>query len=509
MTDSRPAVRPGRAALAAAATGPLLLIAAALAAVLLAVSARYGYHRDELYFLEAGRHLAWGYPDQPPLTPALAALVDGIAPDSLVVLRVLPALTSAATVLLTGLLARELGGGRGAQLLAAGSWAVSAVVLITGHMFSTTAFDLLAWVATTWVAARLLRGGDPRWWLALGVIVGLGLQNKSLLVVLPLALLAGVLIAGPREVLRSKWFAVSMVLAAAIVLPNLIWQATNGWPQLALSGAIAAGESGTSEPRWLFLPFQLVLVSPAVAPIWIAGLVALFRAPALRRFRGFGWAYALLALAFLAMAGKPYYLAGMYPVLIAAGAPVFVGWLRNASRTHRIVTIGGILGISAVINAILMLPVLPADVVGRTPVIAVNYDAGETIGWPEFTSAVAAVVDALPPAERDSVVLLTGNYGEAGALDRYGAGFGLPAAYSRHNAYHSWGPPPDNNGADVVVAVGLPEQQLSEFCGSLTAAGTVDNGLGVDNDEQGRTIWVCRDLTRGWAEVWPGLLRLG
>ena len=442
MTDSRPAVRQGGAALPAAATGPLLLIAAALAAVLVAVSARYGYHRDELYFLEAGRHLAWGYPDQPPLTPALAALVDGIAPDSLVVLRVLPALTSAATVLLTGLLARELGGGRGAQLLAAGSWAVSAVVLITGHMFSTTAFDLLAWVATTWVAARLLRGGDPRWWLALGVIVGLGLQNKSLLVVLPLALLAGVLIAGPREVLRSKWFAVSMVLAAAIVLPNLIWQATNGWPQLALSGAIAAGESGTSEPRWLFLPFQLVLVSPAVAPIWIAGLVALFRAPALRRFRGFGWAYALLALAFLAMAGKPYYLAGMYPVLIAAGAPVFLGWLRNASRTNRIVTIGGILGISAVINAILMLPVLPADVVGRTPVIAVNYDAGETIGWPEFTSAVAAVVDALPPAERDSVVLLTGNYGEAGALDRYGAGFGLPAAYSRHNAYHAWGRPP-------------------------------------------------------------------
>ena len=165
MTDSRPAVRQGRAALPAAATGPLLLIAGALAAVLLAVSARYGYHRDELYFLAAGRHLAWGYPDQPPLTPALAALVDGIAPDSLVVLRVLPALTSAATVLLTGLLARELGGGRGAQLLAAGSWAVSAVVLITGHMFSTTAFDLLAWVATTWVAARLLRGGDPRWWL--------------------------------------------------------------------------------------------------------------------------------------------------------------------------------------------------------------------------------------------------------------------------------------------------------------------------------------------------------
>jgi len=284
---------------------PLLAVGGALAVLLIAVSARYGYHRDELYFLQAGQHLAWGYPDQPPLTPALARLVSTVAPDSLIALRVPSALLAAGVVIFTGLIAREFGGGRAEQLLAACCMSVSAALLLIGHLFGTTMIDLFCWVAVCWIAARLLRGGDPRWWLALGAVLGLGILNKSLLAVLPIALLVGVGIAGPRSVLKNRWFVIAVILAILLVTPNLLWQNANGWPQLTLSRAIAAGESGSSQPRWLFLPYQLVLISPILVLVWVIGLGQSLSSTALVRFRCFGWAYALLFLAFLAAAGNP------------------------------------------------------------------------------------------------------------------------------------------------------------------------------------------------------------
>lgn len=493
--------------LAAAAWRPLTAMAGATAVLLIAVSGRYGYHRDELYFLQTGQHLAWGYPDQPPLTPALARLSTLLAPESLEVLRVFPALAAAAVVVLTGLLTRELGGGRPAQLLAAGCMAVSAVLLATGHLFGTTVIDLLGWTAISWVAARLLRGADPRWWLALGLIVGAALLNKTLVAALVIALLVGVLIAGPRQVLRTGWFPVGAVVALLVVAPNLWWQASNGWPQLALSTAIAAGESGTSEPRWLLLPFQFVLVSPVLAPVWICGLVRLFRSPTLAPFRSFGWAYVLLAVAFLVAGGKPYYLAGMFPVLLAAGAPAVIGWLGRRSVSGRRLIVASAFAVTLLINSVLMLPVIPVGGLSATPIPDVNYDAGETVGWPEFTATVAGVVNALPAAERDGVVLLTGNYGEAGALDRFGPALGLPAAYSGHNAYHQWGPPAVDGG--TVVAVGLSREQLQRYFRTVEPAATVDNGVDLDNDEQGRTVWVCREQMAPWAQLWPMLRRYG
>ena len=215
---------------------------------------RDGYHRDELYFWPAGRHLAWRYPDQPPLTPALARLVGSVAPDSLVALR-LPSALMAAGVVLTGMIARGLGGRRAERLLAAACMAVAGVLLGVAHLLGTTTIDLLAWVAVCWVGARILRGGDPRWWLAAGAILGVALLNKSLIAVLPVALLVGVLISGPRRVLTTRWFPLCVALAVVIVAPNLWWQAANGWPEVALSSAIAAGGSGTSEAWWLFLPY--------------------------------------------------------------------------------------------------------------------------------------------------------------------------------------------------------------------------------------------------------------
>jgi hypothetical protein len=300
---------------------------------------------------------------------------------------------------------------------------------------------------------------------------------------------------------------VGAALAAAIWLPNLLWQARNGWPQLELSRAIAAGGSGTSEPRWLFIPFQLVLISPFLVPVWVAGLVLLLRDPELRRVRAFAVAYLVLLVIFLITAGKPYYLGGLYPVLLAAGAGPTMSWLRNRAAWLRAVLLGVGFAISAAVATILMLPLVPAEALPDTPIVAVNYDAGETVGWPQLAGAVAAVHRSLPPAEQANAVLLTENYGEAGALDHYGPEHGLPPAYSGHNAYWTWGPPTEGSGP--VIAVGLSVEQLQQFFASVLPAGQVDNGLGLENDEQGEPIFVCRQQRQPWAVLWPRLRHVG
>ena len=484
---------------------PLALLSGGLAALLLIFSPRYGPHRDELYFRTAGQHLAWGYVDQPAFTPLMARMVTEAFGNALVGWRLPSALAAGAVVLLTGLLARRMGGDRPGQLLAGAAMAVSAILLILGHMLSTATFDLLFWTLVSFLVVRQLQGADPRGWLLVGLVVGVALHNKTLVAALVAAVLLGLLAVGPRSVLRSIWLWMGAGLAALIWLPNLLWQADHGWPQLTLARAIAGGSSGSSQPWWLFLPMQLVLVSPVLVAIWIPGLVRLWRAPGLRPVRCFAIAYGFLALVFLVTGGKPYYLAGLYPVLLAAGAPAVVGWLRRRPDARGWV-VGG-LGLSLLVNAVLMLPVLPVRALAVTPVVDINYDAGETVGWPAFAAAVADVYAGLPLADRDRAVVVTQNYGQAGAVDRYGPGLSLPKAYSGHNAYFDWGPPPDRGGTAVVI--GFSESFLRTAFGQVDRAATIDNGVGVENEEQGTPVWVVRDPRGSWAEIWPTFRRLG
>ncbi len=484
------------------ATAPLTGLAVLLAGLLLAVAGRYGYHRDELYFLRAGREAAFGYVDQPPLTPLLAAAIDELAPGSLLALRLPSALAAAGVVVLTGLLAREFGGGRTAQLLAAASMAVSAVLLLTGHLLSTTALDLLVWTALSVLLVRALRDGGPGW-LAVGAVAGLGLQNKLQPAFLLAAVGVGVLAVGPRAALRSPWPWAGGAVALALWAPNLVWQAANGWPQLDLAAAIAAGSSGTSEPWYLFLPFQLVMVSPLLVPVWAMGWWRLARDPALRTWRAFAVAYAVLAVLFLLTGGKPYYLAGLYPVLLAAGAGPVVDWARRGAGRAGYAAVAGAIVLSLVINGVLMLPLVPVERLAATPIVDVNYDAGETVGWPRLAAAVEAVRADLPAGER--VAVLTANYGQAGAVDRFAPALG--PAYSGHNAYGTWGPPPED--AATLIVVGYPEERLTAWFGRVDLAARVDNGVGLDNDEQGTPIWVATDRQAPWSEIWPELHRLG
>ncbi|MDQ3850973.1 MAG: glycosyltransferase family 39 protein [Actinomycetota bacterium] len=376
-------------------------------------------------------------------------------------------------------------------------------MLVTGHWLSTSTFDLLTWTAATWLAVRAVRTGDRRLWLVAGVVLGLGLLNKPLPAFLAIGMLAGIAVAGPRRWLRDPYLWAGAVIALALWSPWLWWQAGHGWPQLDVSRSIAAGASTSSEPWWAIVPFQVLLVSPPLAPVWIAGLVRLLRDPGLRDVRFLAWAWVLLAVVFMATGGKPYYLAGLLPVLIGAGSVWVDGRLDHGRPRVRKTVLLATIAVSAAIGALIALPVLPAASTG--PVLAVNEDVGETIGWPRFAETVAAVYRTLPSARR--AVILTGNYGEAGAIDRYGPALGLPRAYSGHNAYGEWGPPPD--GGAPVIAIGIRPRLLAAHLHDCSVAARIDNHAGVDNAEQGRPVMLCRGPRRPWSQQWPLLRHLG
>ncbi|MFI5777588.1 ArnT family glycosyltransferase [Nocardia sp. NPDC051570] len=472
-------------------------VAAVFALVMAAFADRYGYHRDEMYFLAAGRHLDWGYADQPPLTPLVARAMAAIDPNSLVLLRIPAIAAMVVVVLCAGWTAREMGGGRGAQTLAAGVVASSALIVGAGHLLGTTAFDLAVWSAIVVVVLRLLReGGDPRWWPMVGVLMGVGLLNKVLLVFPASALVVALLLAGPRKVFATRYFPLAIGIAVLIWAPFLWWQARNGWPQWQLSRAIAGGSSGTSNSRLDFVLLQLVLMGALLVPLWVLGWWRLWREP---RYRAVAVAYVLLFAVFLAAGGKAYYLGGMYPPLLAAGSVPLAAWLGRHRKAWAVLVPA--LAVQIATSAVLFLPVLSVPALRDSPVLAVNYDAGETIGWPQFVHRVAEARTRHAP----SAPILTANYGEAGAIERFGAAYGLPTPHSGHNAYWWWGPPP---AATPVLTVGIPKERLTEFCADIRPAGHVDNGIGIDNDEQDAPLDVCTPRA-DWSTLWPQLKRLG
>lgn len=296
-------------------------------------------------------------------------------------------------------------------------------------------------------------------------------------------------------------------VALALWAPNLWWQATHGWPLRELSSSIAAGGSATSAPRWLFLPFQLVLVGLALVPVWGVGLWRLLRDPQLRTFRLFAVSYLLLAALFLVTGGKPYYLAGLYPVLLAAGAQPVLDWALRGAVALRSSLLAAALATTAAVSVVLFLPVVPPSALAGTPIPEINSDAGATLGWPELVATVAGVQRDLPLGERDRAVILTDNYGEAGALEQARSRLDLPPVFSGHMGFGEWGPPPD--GATPTIAVGLDRATLDELFASVTPAAQIDNGIGLDTAEQGRTVWVCREQRRPWSQVWPQISQIG
>lgn len=478
-------------------------VALVLVALELSMSARYGFHRDELYFLACARHLAWGYVDQPPLVPAVAWISVHLFGPSVVALRTLPALAGGTTVVLTAAIARELGGGRRAQTLAALATATSAQLLAVFHLLSTSAFDVCFWGAISLVAVRLLHDGDRRLWLLVGFLGGVALLNKWNVGFLLIALVVGMALGGRARLLTGWWPWAGAAVALAIWSPNLLWNADHHWAGLAMLEALHR-ENSSLGASLEFLPAQLAVVGPALVVLWLAGLRRLLRKGP---FRPIGLAFVLLALWFAATGGKPYYLAGMYFPLFGAGAV----WAEERLAAKRRGLRGWIalMLVGAVAALPLTLPVLPeAALATGSWQGTINKDLSATVGWPQLVGQVARIADRLPAARRDHLVVFTGDYGAAGAIDLYGARFGLPDAISGHNSYWWWGPAGARDGS-TTIAVDLPRSYLLTIFSSVDLVGRVTTPNGVWSEERGDPLWLCTGQKLSWEKAWPAARHYG
>ncbi|HEU0192624.1 MAG TPA: glycosyltransferase family 39 protein [Gaiellales bacterium] len=465
----------------------------------MATSGRYGFDRDEMYFIVAGSHHAFGYPDQPPLVPLICWAMNSIAPSSLEALRTPSALAAATTTVLAAVIAREVGGNTRAQVVAALCAAVSAFALAVGHFVTTTTFDMLSTTILGWLAIRAVLRGSGACVLAAGVAVGIGMEAKPQVGLVALIMAAMLLAVGPRQPLRSWWAAGGAAAAVVLAAPYLIWQQQHGWPQLTLAHNIAGSAEGG---RVGFVPFQLVMVSPLLVPIWVAGLVAPFRRAALRPLRFVPLSYGVLAIVYIAGDGKAYYLASLYPVVLGLGALPTVDWAARRSP-RRTWIVGIAIALSAAISAPLALPLLPVRDLQGSAVMAINPDQGETVGWPRFVRTMDGAWRRIPPPERRRTAVFTENYGEAGAIDLLGSPLGLPRAYSGHNGFSEWGIPPARDRHALIVGFTGPADARPQFQGCQRLA-RINDGIGLENDEQGYPVMLCRVAGR-WPVLWPTL----
>lgn len=479
-----------------------MLVYVALATILvhLLVGNRYGFHRDELATLEDARHLAWGFVAYPPVTPLFASVSVALFGTSLAGFRVFAAMAQAAAVVLAGLMARELGGRRGAQLIAAA--AAVPFCLAAGTLMQYVSFDYLAWVMVAYFMVRLLASEDQRWWMAVGAAIGFGMMSKYSMPLLVAGITLGALLTGARRHLRSKWLWYGVGIAVLIFLPNLIWQAQHHLVSIDFLRHIHA-----RDVRWgrtkNFLPDQLKMTLFAV-PLWLAGLYYYFFARG-RRFAALGCMYVVPLMLFVIAKGRGYYMAGTYPMLYAAGAVWGERWLASLSfPLAKAVRAAAWTALAAdiILVGALFLPIAPISSRWFKTSLKVNGDFAEEIGWPELVESVAKIRDSLPPPERQFAGILTGNYGEAGAINLYGPHYSLPRAISGINSFwqRGYGDPPPQ----TLIVVGLSRDFVDRTFASCEVAGHTWNRYGVENEEtrDHPDIYVCRGLRRPWPEFW-------
>jgi 4-amino-4-deoxy-L-arabinose transferase-like glycosyltransferase len=474
---------------------PVFICAAGVTALLIPFAGRYGYNDDELYYRLLGEHgLAWGYTDQPPLVPLLIHGLTSLFGDSLWAIRVPTALCAATVVVLGSLITAEFGGSRRAQAVAAFGLGTSFFVLGVGHVLITTTLDMVAWCLVFLFVSRALLRNDGKWWLAAGGACGLATYAKYIVLLLPASLLVGLLLVGPRSVFRDRRLYLGAGLALVAGAPNFIYQAVHNFPQLQMAHALAATDGPVN--RVVFLPTLLILLGLALTPIWLAGLIKLFRQPSWRPARALGVAWLAAMVLLIVVGGRPDYLGGFLLGMFAAGCVVTDRWM--AHRRWRLPVVGAALALSALLQIVMALPVLPVSSVAQFPV---NDIAVESVGWPTLVAQVARAYHGLPAGERGRAIVLAGNIGEAGAVNRFGGQYGLPTVYSGNNQLYYLGPPPES--ATLVVAVGIGSRRLSAGFARCQVVSHVNNGYGVNNVQQGQRITVCTGRRAPWTALWP------
>ncbi len=458
---------------------------------------QYGFHRDELATLDDARHLAWGFVAYPPFTPFVARLALELFGSAPAAVRFFTALAQCVAMVVAGLMARELGGGRRAQIITALAVAVSPVSMSAGHLFQYVSFDLLWSVVTIYFVVRLLNSDNPRWWIAIGATVGLGLITRYTIAWLVAGLAVGFLLTPARRFLMNRWLIAGAAVTLLIVLPNLIWQASHGFISLDFLRTIHARDIRIGRTDGFLWKQLVVPANPFTIPLWIAGLFFYFRKPEGRRYRVLGWAFVAALALFAVTRARDYYSAPLYPMLLAAGAVSSMKWRRWARGLN-----WAGLAVALGLGIAFALPVAPINSRWFEASIKVNNDLREEIGWQELVDTVAKIRDSLPVEERATSGILTGNYGEAGAIDLYGPAHGLPPALSLVNSFwlRGYGDAPPQ----TLIVVGLSPEFVEANFASCESKGTITNRFGVANEETEyhKYLWVCRGLREPWPEFW-------
>ena len=484
-----------------------LLLAFAAARLLLHVllNGQYGFHRDELAVLDDARHLAWGYIAYPPLTPALGRVELALFGTSLAGFRFFSALAQCAAMVFAGLIARELGGRRGAQLLAALAVAATPFSLLTSSLFMYTAFDHLWWVLLAWMTLRLVNGGNSRWWLGIGLVIGLGMLTRYTMLFCVVGLVAGVLATPLRRQLGNRWLWAGVGLSLLVFLPNALWQFRHEFISLDFLQHIHARDMRIGRTDGFLVQQLYANAGPLLLPLWLVGLWFVAFAQDGARYRVLAWLYVVPLLLFLLAHGRGYYLAPAYPMLFAAGAVACEGWL--AGMRPRIATgvrggVWALLAVAIVTSAAIGLPLAPIDSAGWRISRKAHDNFAEQIGWPELVAQVATIYQSLPPQERARTTIYANNYGEAGAIDLYGPAYGLPPAISNVNSY--WYRGYGNPATTTVIVLGDDAAGMSDTPATCTLAGRVRIPHGIDNEESGHPdIYLCRKLRMSWDKMWP------
>src|SRR6266850_187557 len=499
-------------------SGPALVLylAGAKLVLHLLTATSYGIFRDELYYLACSEHLDWGYVDQPPLIALITWTARHLFGDSLLGLRLLPALAGAALVWLTGKLAREMGGGRFAQALAALAAVVVPIYLLMQHWLTMNAFEPLLWMGCAWCVVRAINTGDSRYWLWFGVLAGVGTENKYSMAFLVVGVLVGLLLTPERRFLKSRWLWIGAGLALVIFLPNLIWLIRHDFPFLELMRNVRMSGRDVVRGPIAFIADQAMILNPVLLPLWAGGLLWLLFGRDGKRYRVLGWTYLALLMMFLVLKGKNYYLAPAYPMLFAVGAIAFErltsarwAWFRYAYAA--------VIVIAGAILAPTVLPILPVEsyiryqkALGFEPPRAENQPTGplpqyfaDEFGWENMAREVARVYNSLPPEQRANTAIFANNYGQAGAIDFFGPKLGLPKAISNHQTYWYWGPR-DYSG-EMVIVLGSDGTGDREHFRSVQSVGRVEHPY--SRRDEHFNIWLCRWLTSDLKVMWPQMKR--
>ena len=481
------------ALLASLATATLLLH--------LLTASRYGFNRDELSILEDARHLAWGYVAYPPLTPFFGRLALSLFGTSLIGFRFFSALLQAVTIVLTGSMAKDMGGRRAAQLAAAS--ASIPFSLGVGALLQYTSLDYFFWVLTAFFVVRLLKAADPRYFLAIGGSMGLGMLAKYTMLFFAAGVVAGILLSDARKYFRTIWPWLGLLLSLLLVAPNFLWQAQHhfvAWDFLRFLHHRDVAEGLTQS--FLADQFEMTLLS---SPLWIAGLCFCLFTREGKRFRALSWTYIVPFTIFLVAKGRGYYLMPAYAVLYAAGAVWGERWLSKLTRRQQkpiwaaVITA---LTISILGAAAVGLPLAPIPSAWFRAADAMNITLRDEIGWQDLVSTLAQLRDSLPVETRAHLGILAENYGEVGAINLYGPSRGLPLAISGVNS--SWergyGDPPPQ----TLIVVGFPRAFVESNFESCRLAAQNTNSLGIANEEttERRDIFLCGPPKAGWPQFW-------